>query len=111
MYSLVTCIQAAGIGAGVAGGFTVSKLLSLSGIEIGIAPLSEPIETFIQIRSPNLLAYTQASAGLAIGVAVLSIILAFTVFLRVCCCKSGNTAVLCLVSYNYISNNVTPQKF
>ena len=93
-------IQVAGIGAGVAGGFTVGKLLALSDIEVDTILFSEPLETFIRVRDPDLLTYTQASAGLAIGIAGLGIILAITALLRVCCCKSGSAGavILCVVS-------------
>ncbi len=88
-------MQAAGIGAGIAGGFTVHQLIAISEVQI----VTEPLQTFIQLRDPNLLAYTQASAALAISMAVVGIILAGTVLLRICKCNSGGagTAILCVV--------------
>ncbi len=89
----------------MAGGFTINELLSFSDIEI---PVFGKLETLIRAQDPNLLAYTQASAGLAIGVAVLGIVLAITVFLRVCKFKSGGagTALLCVV-INFVDSYPT----
>ena len=55
----------------------------------------EPIETFIRDINPDVVLYTQVSAGLALGLGALSLFLVLSIFIRVCKCEVG-AAVKCI---------------
>lgn len=83
----------AGIGAGVAGGFTVHQLITI--YEARIPIIDQKLVDAIALVDGNLVAFTQVSAGLAIGVAGLGLILA-VIILRICKFNSGGTGTLML---------------
>ncbi len=92
----VLVLQAAGIGAGVAGGFTVNQLFTIFRTTVPFNNTDQIyIELLIKEINPNLILYTQISAGLALGLGALSFFLAISIFIRVCKCGVG-TAIKCI---------------
>ena len=87
--------QGAGIGAVVAGGFTIDRYLSIA---------KQPIDTtgLINILSSDVLMYTQLSAGLAIGLGGLSLFLLFSAVLRIGKFQLGNAGKFILVLVSWI---------
>ncbi|XP_064383995.1 uncharacterized protein LOC135332984 [Halichondria panicea] len=92
---------AAGIGSGVAGGFTVNQLFTISRTTIPFNNTDQPIELLINEINPNLMLYTRVSAGLALGLGALSFFLAISIFIRVCKCEAG-TAIKCIFTIDFI---------
>ena len=79
----------AGVGAGVAGGFTLHHLLIVFRTVIPIIGEPLPLETPIRAYDSNVIPYTQVSVGLAIGLAILGLFVSISIFLR--CCDGSNS--------------------
>ncbi len=96
-YSL---IQASGIGTLVAGCFTANRLITILQT---VVPVTTPSE-LINAVNPNVITYTQASAGLAIGIGLLSIFLLCSIVLRIGKFKAGKVGkgFLLVVSYTEV---------
>ncbi|XP_064383996.1 uncharacterized protein LOC135332985 [Halichondria panicea] len=76
---------ASGIGTLVAGCFTANRLITILQT---VVPVTTPSE-LINAVNPNVITYTQASAGLAIGIGLLSIFLLCSIVLRIGKFKAG----------------------
>ena len=72
-------MQAAGIGAGVGGAITANRIVGILQSHILNIPVSDVINQF----NSDVIQYTQASAGLAIGLGILSLLVAVSIVLRV----------------------------
>lgn len=74
-------MQAAGVGSLVAGCFTANHLIIV--IDTIMPILRIPLPDFINAANPNIIPYTQGSAGLAIVAGLVSIFMASSIILRI----------------------------
>ncbi len=79
----------------VAGGFSIDRYLSIA------KALIDPT-TIINLISPDVLMYTQVSAGLAIGLGGLSLFLLLSVVLRIGNFQLGNVGKFILILVRYL---------
>ncbi len=78
----------------MAGCFTANRLITLLQIEV---PLTTPSD-IINVFNPNVIPYTQASTGLAIGVGLLSLFIVCSVVLRIGKFKTGEVGKIFLLA-------------
>ena len=75
----------------MAGGFTINQLLVITRTVVTTVDPSQPLENFIRDYNGSVIPFTQASSGLAIGLAILGLFITFSLFYRICkCCDMGS---------------------
>ncbi len=82
----------------MAGCFTANRLITLLQIEVPLMITTLTPSDIINVFNPNVILYTQASTGLAIGVGLLSLFIVCSVVLRIGKFKTGKVGKIFLLA-------------